>query len=82
MRGRGEEEGGLEEREEGHSWVSFQPNHQRWHAKMEARSEYSHVACTFLHVWRPILHAQSMLIDKISASELSRKFIKSALSVG
>ncbi len=27
-------------------------------------------------------HAQSVLINKISASELSRKFIKSALSVG
>ncbi len=28
------------------------------------------------------LHAQSVLIDKLSASELSRKFIKSALWVG
>ena len=28
------------------------------------------------------LRAQSVLIDKISASELSRKFIKSALLVG
>ncbi len=28
------------------------------------------------------LHAQSVLIDKISASQLSRKFIKSALLVG
>ena len=28
------------------------------------------------------LHAQSVIIDKISASELSRKFIKSALLVG
>ena len=28
------------------------------------------------------LYAQSVLVDKISASELSRKFIKSALLVG
>ena len=28
------------------------------------------------------LHAQSVLVNKISASELSRKFIKSALLVG
>ena len=30
----------------------------------------------------PILYAQSVLSNKISASELSRKFIKSALLVG
>ncbi len=36
----------------------------------------------FLHVWRPILYAQSVLINIISASELSRKFIKIALLVG
>ena len=28
------------------------------------------------------LHAQSVISDKVSASELSRKFIKSALLVG
>ncbi len=55
---------------------------------MEAQSEYVHVAHTwfffffFLQVWRADLHAQSVLINKISASELSRKFIKSALVVG
>ncbi len=32
--------------------------------------------------WKPICKAQSVLINKISASELSRKFIKSALMVG
>ncbi len=30
----------------------------------------------------PICNAQSVLVGKISASELSRKFIKSALLVG
>ncbi len=28
------------------------PNHQRWHAKMEAPSKYVHVAYVYLHVWR------------------------------
>ena len=37
-----------------------------------------HVFCTF----GSDLHAQSVLIDEISASELSRKFIKSELLVG
>ena len=37
-----------------------------------------HVFCTF----GTDLHAQSMFINKISASELSRNFIKSALLVG
>ncbi len=32
--------------------------------------------------WAPDLHAQSVIINKISASELSQKFIKSALLVG
>ncbi len=36
----------------------------------------------FLHVFAAILHAQSVLINEISASELSQKFIKSALLVG
>ena len=58
------------------------PNHQQWHAKMEARSKYAHVAHTFLHACARILYAQSALINKISASELSRNFIKGALSVG
>ncbi len=49
---------------------------------MEAPSECIHIAYTFLHVWVPILYAQSVLINKTSASEISRKFIKSALLVG
>ncbi len=58
------------------------PNQQRWRAKMEAQSEYVHVAYTFLHVLAPICYARSVLVNKISASELSRKSIKSALLVG
>ncbi len=46
--------------------------------KMEAQSEYVHVA----HTFGTNLHAQSVLINKISASELSREFIKTALLVG
>ncbi len=49
---------------------------------MEAQLEYMHIAQTFLHIWRRSLHAQSVLIDDISAPELSRKSIKSALLVG
>ena len=47
--------------------------------KMEAQSEYVHVA----HTFGTNLHAQSVLINKqIAASELSREFIKTALLVG
>ncbi len=52
------------------------PNHQRWYAKMEAQSEYVHISYMFF------LHAQSVLNNKISASELSWKLIWSALLVG
>ena len=59
------------------------PNHQRWHAKWKlSRSEYAHVAHTFFCTLGADLYAQSVLINKISASELSRKLIKSALLVG
>ncbi len=50
--------------------------------KMEAQSENVHVACTFLTRFGTDSYAQSVHINKISASELSRKFIKSALLVG
>ena len=46
--------------------------------KVEAQLAYIHVAYTF----DAELYAQSVLIDKISASVLSRKLIKSALLVG
>ncbi len=58
------------------------PNHQPVVCKMEAQLEYTHIAHTFLHVWHLNLYAQPMLVNKISASELSRKFIKNALLVG
>ena len=59
----------------------FFPNHQRWRAKMEAQWEYVHVAYTLLHVLAPICYAQ-LVLRLSSASELSRKFVKSALLVG
>ena len=43
--------------------------------KMEARLEYAHVAYTFFCTFGAYLHAKSVLSNKISASELSRKFI-------
>ena len=49
---------------------------------MGAQSEYVHVAHTFLAHLAPLLYAQSVLRNKISASELRRKFMKSALLVG
>ena len=48
--------------------------------KMEAQLNYIHIAYTFFCTFGADLHAQ--LINKISASELSRKFIKSVMSVG
>ncbi len=58
------------------------PNHQRWYAKWKLSSGI----CTHcIHAFAglaPILHAQSVLSNKISASELSRKFITSELLVG
>ena len=50
--------------------------------KMEAQSEHAHIAYTFLHVWAPICMLSRCLVTKISASELRRKSIKSALLVG
>ena len=49
---------------------------------MEPQSEHVHVAHTFFARFGADLYAQSVLISKISAPELSQKFIKSALSVG
>ncbi len=47
--------------------------------KMEAQSEHVHIKCTFLRILAPIRMLSRCLVTKISASELSRKFIKSAL---
>ncbi len=51
--------------------------------KMEAQPECIHIA--FIHLFTrlaPELYAQSVLINKISASEPSRKLIESTLLVG
>ncbi len=50
--------------------------------KIEAQSKHVHVAHKFFARLGTDLHAQSMLSNRISASELGRKFIKSALLVG
>ncbi len=50
--------------------------------KIKAQLEYAHLACTFLPRFGADLYAQLVLINKISALELRRKCIKSALSVG
>ena len=49
---------------------------------MEAQSEHVHVACASLHVLAPTCMLSRCLLTKFSASELRRKLIKSALSVG
>ena len=56
-----------------------QPNHQRWCAKMKAQLEHLHIACTFSHVPHRFLCVSRCIINKTSASELSRRFTKSAL---
>ncbi len=55
------------------------PTTKQWHAKMEAQSEFVR---TRYRTFGADLYAQSVLINKISGSELSRKFTKSALLVG
>ena len=64
------------------SALVWEPNHQRWRVKMEAQSEHVSIAHAVSQRLAPDLHAQSVLADKIPASELRRKFIKSALLVG
>ncbi len=58
------------------------PNLQRRRAKMEAQSEYVRIAYMIFARPGTDSHARSVLSNKISASELRRKFIKSALLVG
>ena len=73
-------EGGGEGGGVSQSWV---PNHQQWCAKWKLGwnilqyTLHAHF-CTF----GANLHAHSVLINNISASKLSRKFIKRALLVG
>ena len=66
----------------GESGILFlHPSHQRWYAKWKLSwntcTLHAHF-CTF----GISLNSQSVLIDKISASELSQMLIKSALLVG
>ena len=49
---------------------------------MEAQLEYAHIAYTFFARSAPIYMLSRCLLTKISAAELSRKSIKSALLVG
>ncbi len=58
---------------------AVRPNHQRWYAKMEAQSEHVHIAYRFFCTSGGDLHAQSVLVNKISASEFCRNSIMSAL---
>ncbi len=64
------------------------PNHQQWNANwkfrwnmytLHTRVFAQEEACTTEHA---DLHAQSVIINKISASELRRKLTKGALLVG
>ena len=65
-----------------HTCLQFLPNHQWVACKMEAQSEHVRVAYTFFARLAPTCMLSRCLITKISASELRRKLIKSALSVG
>ncbi len=59
------------------------PDHQRWHAKWKlSRNVHKLRTRFFFYTFGADLYAQSVLIDKASASELRRRFIKSALLVG
>ena len=66
------------------------PNHQRWHADREARSERAHVvvACTsfffffFRTSWHRFACSVGALLTKFLHRRLRRKFVESALLVG
>ncbi len=57
------------------------PNHQRWYAKWKLSRNMSTLHAHFC-TFGTDLYAQSVMISKISASELRRKSIKSELLVG
>ena len=50
--------------------------------KWKFSRKYVHVAYMFSHVWAPTRMLSRCLLTRVSASELSRKLIKSALLVG
>ena len=66
----------------GAEWVKSTTQPATVARKVEAQSEHVHVAYALLHVLAPILYARSVFSDKISASEPSRKVIKSPLLTG
>ncbi len=57
------------------------PNHQRWCAEWKL-SRNMHTLHTRFCTFGADLHAQSVIINKVSALELGQKFTKSALLVG
>ncbi len=61
---------------------SSSPNHQWWYAKWELSRNLYALHTRFLHIWRRFVCSVGAFTTKISASELSRKFIESALLVG
>ena len=60
----------------------FYPTTNGGMQKWKAQLEHVRLAYTFLPRLPPDLHAPSAFISQVSAPELGRKFIKSALSVG
>ncbi len=58
------------------------PNQPTVARRMEAQAEYAHVARTFLHIPRRLGMLRRCLLTRFLQSELSRKFVKSALLVG
>ncbi len=57
------------------------PNYQQWHAKWKLSWNMDTLRTRFC-TFGSHLYAQPVLINKIFAPEISRNFIKSALSVG
>ncbi len=62
--------------------MSSVPNHQRWHANWKLSPNMRTLRTRLFACCGSDLHAQPVLGSKISASELSRTFIESALLVG
>ncbi len=62
--------------------MTVAPNRQRWCAKWKLSWNTYTLHARFCTSGRADLYVQSVLFNKISAAELSRKLIKSALLVG
>ncbi len=67
--------------QESSTFLASAPNHQRWYAKCKLSCNIYTLLIRFC-TFGADLYAQSVLINKNSASELTRKFIKSAGLVG